>query len=148
MKSILSRIAADIKECRIGILAFCGYMLLVMLFFREVCPLLIMTGIPCPGCGLTRAGVLFLQGKFAEAFQMHAFIYVWFAFALYFVYNRYIRQKKMVYGIQIIVGIVVCMLLYYGYRMVMFFPHTEPMIWSEHIPLLPVRRLIEMLKYR
>lgn len=144
--SILSRIAADIRECWIGLLAFGGYMLLMMLFFHEVCPLLIVTGVPCPGCGLTRAGILLLQGKFAEAFQMHAFIYIWFAFILYFLYNRYIRQRRMKYTMQLIIIIIIAMLIYYGCRMIMYFPHREPMIWSEHRSLLDFRHLIDIIQ--
>ena len=37
------------------------------------CPLLRTTGIPCPGCGLTRAVMLLLHGEFREALHFHAF---------------------------------------------------------------------------
>jgi hypothetical protein len=37
------------------------------------CPLKAATGIPCPGCGLTRASVSLLRGDFAASFGAHAF---------------------------------------------------------------------------
>jgi|ERR1044072_328425 hypothetical protein len=37
------------------------------------CPLKSALGIPCPGCGLTRASVSLLRGDFAAAFSAHAF---------------------------------------------------------------------------
>jgi uncharacterized protein DUF2752 len=37
------------------------------------CPLRSALGIPCPGCGLTRASVALLRGDFAAALSAHAF---------------------------------------------------------------------------
>ena len=39
------------------------------------CPLLALTGIPCPTCGLTRAARLALHGDFGAATRMHP---LWF----------------------------------------------------------------------
>lgn len=37
------------------------------------CPVREVTGVPCPGCGLTRAIMLLLRGDFYGALKMHAY---------------------------------------------------------------------------
>lgn len=140
---MISRIKLDIRNNGIGLLGVVLYFVCSLLFFKEVCPMLIVTGLPCPACGLTRAGLLLLQGDFAGAFSMHPFIYVWIAFALYFGYNRYIRGRKMPMGMTLIVLIILAMVVYYGYRMLCYFPDREPMTWSTHRALLDIRGFLD-----
>ena len=37
------------------------------------CPVLSTLGVPCPGCGLSRAALLFMQGEIGRALSTHAF---------------------------------------------------------------------------
>ncbi len=37
------------------------------------CAFFRLTGVPCPGCGLTRACLLFLEGKVQASIEFHAF---------------------------------------------------------------------------
>ena len=59
-------------------LVICGAALLQILLtlFRFPgwpCPVFHALGIPCPGCGMTRATLFLLHGQWREALTMHAF---------------------------------------------------------------------------
>ena len=48
----------------------------VLLSGLPLCPFRMMTGIPCPGCGLTRATLHALTGDFAGALRFHPLVFV------------------------------------------------------------------------
>lgn len=52
------------------------------------CPIRYMTGIPCPGCGMTRAVVSLLQLQFNEAFRYHPMIYVLPILVIFYILAR------------------------------------------------------------
>lgn len=54
--------------------------------FSWKCPFFFLTGLYCPGCGMTRGGISLLQGDFAMAFSYHPFSWLfagaWFFFLI------------------------------------------------------------------
>lgn len=124
---VYNRIKKDIVNNRVEILAFCGIFILFFAVFRDVCPTQILFGFPCPGCGLTRAGLLVLRFRFAEAWQMHPFIYAWLFLFVYVCYNRYVRGKKIRGLIPLVIGVTLAMFAFYIYRMYRYYPDVEPL---------------------
>ena len=61
------------------------------------CPILAATGIPCPGCGLTRATMQLLHGDVISSLQTHAFAPIFFTalilMCLVLVFPRSMTQK-------------------------------------------------------
>lgn len=104
---------------------------LIHVIFEAFCPLLVITGIPCAGCGLTRAFLFLFSGQFARAMHMNPSVLLVLAFILYFVFFRYVLGKK-VKGLNVcLVLLVAGMLIIYGYRMWMYFPQQVPYVYHE-----------------
>ena len=111
-------------------------------------------GIPCAGCGSSRAFSLLLQGRFGQAFRMHPLILVSIALLLailaFMVMKLVAISKGESYQLPlspravraILFSLIGLYLLVYLVRMILYFPHTEPMcynrdsIWSRLIALI------------
>jgi hypothetical protein len=62
---------------RLGIVAlFVAPLALGMVLELPLCPSAALLGLPCPGCGLTRATVALLHGDFAAALRFHPLVFV------------------------------------------------------------------------
>lgn len=119
-KSIFYRILQDILQIRLALLVLLIYCLLTQLIFHTVCPWMIVTHMPCPACGLTRAGSSFLLLHFADARLWNPAIYLWIPYLLYLIVFRYVLGKhpKNALLLTAIVSIMTCALfalrIYYG----------------------------------
>ncbi|NJL23650.1 MAG: DUF2752 domain-containing protein [Leptolyngbyaceae cyanobacterium SM1_3_5] len=51
------------------------------------CPVLALTGIPCPTCGMTRSFVAIVNGNLSESIRYHAFGWVLFASFLLVIFH-------------------------------------------------------------
>ena len=123
----MKRLIEDIRKWYKGIVAAIAYCFLMNLLIGQVCPMVFLTGFPCPGCGLTRAGIALLSLDFKEAFQLNCMIFPIAAFLLYFCICRYILQCKCRGCYVCIVLIIILLLVLYGYRMLTMFPDEFPM---------------------
>lgn len=83
-------------------------------------------GIPCPGCGLTRATLAFLRLDFVSAFQFHPlFILAYLDIALVSVAvitGKLSKSAKTILIVSIILFVGV-----YVYRMITMYPDIAPM---------------------
>lgn len=143
MKKVFLRMKKDMKENWVGLTAVAVCLILLEMVTGEICPMQLLFGLPCPGCGLTRAGFLVLTGHFGKAFSMHPFIYVFFAGLMYVFWQRYVKGKKEIpYGIPLLLFVILTMCMFYVYRVWMYFPNVEPMLVSKHTPLIDIRQLV------
>lgn len=130
IRKIASRIASDLKGFVLAFVLFLLYYLLMNALFKAFCPLLSVTGIPCAGCGLTRAVIFLSKGQIARAFFINPSVFLILIFLLYCGYFRYIKGRP-VRGFPIALWLLVAgMLIIYGYRMYLYFPDRAPCVYK------------------
>ena len=85
----------DIKSAKWVIIFVIAYFAFLRNMIFSMCPMVMITGYPCPSCGMTRAGIRLLHLDFAGAWEIHPFIYGVVLLVILFAWNRYIRMRPM-----------------------------------------------------
>lgn len=127
MKEIGKRIWTDVKNYYIGVIAFLIYSVVVRSIFHAFCPLLIMTGFPCAGCGMTRAMYCILTGQFARAMNLNPAAFFWLLWFAFWVIKRYILGRNSKWIMRMLAVVCIITFAIYLYRMITQFPSTPPM---------------------
>ncbi|MCL2159036.1 MAG: DUF2752 domain-containing protein [Oscillospiraceae bacterium] len=90
-------------------------------------------GIPCPGCGSSRAVAEIFRGNIREALRFHPLVFLSLAVIFVFGFSIFDKNDKSKSRKKIVDLALLCFaVLYIGVyivRMVMFFPGTEPMTY-------------------
>ena len=144
IKNLLDNIRDDYSEAKWAIIFIIAYFVFMNKFSYSSCPVVLVTGYPGPGCGMTRAGISLLHFQFKEALKMNPFIYWWALFVMIFVIRRYLLLRKSLKWLKWmgIIGLI-GMILFYVWRMIMCFPGEPPMVYYEENM---ITRIIEVLK--
>lgn len=102
-----------------------------ILLFNTKCIFKSIIGVPCPGCGLTRAWISFIKGNISEAFYWHPLFLMIPALAILIL--LYFKGSFIKYRRYILIAIVTIVGLYiivYIVRMVILFPSVEPLDYN------------------
>lgn len=125
------RIWKDIKTYGPAVAAAAVLLFLCNAVFESTCPLTILCGLPCPGCGMTRASFALLTGRWGRAWQMNPAVFPLALWVVYFGARRYLSDGKA-RGAK--VGIILVLLFMIGcyiVRMYLYFPQEEPYVYYE-----------------
>ncbi|NLO36270.1 MAG: DUF2752 domain-containing protein [Clostridiaceae bacterium] len=114
-----------------------AFFLLAWLLTGTGCTFASTTGLPCPGCGLTRALAAALHGDLALAFRLHPLF--WLApliLAAVLVLLAVAPDKLSSPRLNALwIGLAILFMVVYLIRMALLFPDQEPMIWNEQAVL-------------
>ncbi len=123
----------DIMSAKWAIIVIVACFVFLKNFLHSLCPMVLFTGLPCPGCGMTRAGYKVLCLDFAGAWRIHPFIYAVIVLAVVFAVERYIVQSKSMTGFKwCAVAAMTGLIIFYVWRMIHFFPSVEPMTYYRY----------------
>lgn len=129
VKTAAGRLWEDIKAYRVALAAFIIYNIAVRIIFHAFCIQLIVTGIPCAGCGMTRAVFYMMTGQLVRGMRLNPAAPLWIALAGYFFWNRYVygtypKKTNILFG-----AVCAVTLAIYVYRMANCFPGEPPMVY-------------------
>jgi len=145
LKSALIRIWLDIRAHWWLFAGAAIYVLFTRLFLSASCPFYQVLGLPCAGCGMSRALFFILSGQFGRAFYINPLSFVIVLFALYCVIFRYFfvpakhrqanpeaaRVPQKIPGFALGLGLIAAaLLLLYIIRMYLYFPDRIPYVYN------------------
>lgn len=105
---------------RAAFLALGGIFLLLWAQFVHACPIRSVTGIPCPGCGISRAWFAFLSGDFVHALRFHPMFWSLVPICIFFLWEgRLFENEKL--NIGILAGIGILFFIVYAIRLAAWF---------------------------
>ena len=122
----LKLVKQDIEKIK-PIIIVLGVYLLVRRFLHNMCPFVLLTGYPCPLCGMTRAFFALFRGDLSTAWQLHAFSVLLVIALILLGIRRYIFHKKIKRKKLLLLILCSGLLVYYIYRIVFCFDGIPPM---------------------
>lgn len=144
-KQIWERIRQDMKSLWPAAVAVVGLMAVMDAVFRAFCPMVVLTGLPCPGCGMTRSLFFLMTGRIRQSVWMHPMGIPVACLIFYYLWNRYIRGRRAKGMKFLIVAVIILLVVLYCVRMYLFFPNREPYIYKEDNILAQIFPLYEQI---
>lgn len=127
MSDIGAYLREDVKHYWRSVLIAAAVIVLLNLLFGTVCPLRILFGLPCPGCGMTRGFLSLLRLDFASAVTAHPLSPAFFLLLLLFPVFRYGKRERFGAWVRLFALLLILLLPVYVYRMLTAFPGEAPM---------------------
>ncbi|HEY9059598.1 MAG TPA: DUF2752 domain-containing protein [Pseudobacteroides sp.] len=118
------------------------FVAILLLLDGSACLFKNVWGIPCPGCGMTRAFLAVLKLDILTGFYYHPlFVLPVLIAVLYMVRNK--RIGKVIFGNNMVwlLSLIVTLSVW-AIRMILFFPDTSPMDINKNAVLFKVLRFI------
>jgi hypothetical protein len=127
------------------IIALGIYVTLAQTITGSICVVYSTVGFPCPGCGLTRAYLALFRGEIGAAFFAHPLF--WLVPICLALVAFQARLTAATYR-TLVFAAIAAFLAVYALRLLIFFPHTAPMVLNHDSALLRLWGLLLALLTR
>lgn len=124
------RVGKDIRDYWGAAAALLVYTVLLDHIFDAFCPMVIIFGLPCPGCGLTRSVLYLASGQIYRSIWINPMGIPIVGILIYFFWNRYIIGRKAKWIVPLIIIAIVLLVILYIWRMYAFFPDRVPYVYT------------------
>ncbi|MDP4121153.1 MAG: DUF2752 domain-containing protein [Bacillota bacterium] len=116
----------------IGILLLLGYQ----------CPFEKFFGIPCPGCGMTRAMLALFHGDIKSSLSLHPLAIPLIICILIYFLGIFTKEYDLMKNKYFLVIATIIFLATYIIRMIFVFPNEAPMVFNQNAVLPTIIRII------
>ncbi len=130
VSEIGNRIGKDVRQYGLGLLAVAGLYFVIHGLFDAFCPSVLISGFPCPGCGMTRAMIYLLRGEVGRSCAINPAGVLWAAWAVLFAFERYGLGRRSKTIVRAAYAIAVFMIMVYIIRMKWYFPDRPPYVYT------------------
>lgn len=93
--NFIHKLVSRIKE-KLFVCVIFAIVMVFFLIFKPQCPFITLFGIPCPGCGMTRAYINLVKLNVAGAFEMHPMFWSVPILALYYFFDGNLFSNKII----------------------------------------------------
>lgn len=108
---------------------------------QSLCPFKMVTGFPCPGCGITKSIIFFYQGDLLKSLEYHVlgpFVPIASIIAILVLLTELVTQKNyfssILYSTKLAYALAILLGTYHSIRLVIFIStHTVQQILTESI---------------
>ena len=112
---------------------FVLYIIIARLVTKSLCIAKVVLGVPCPGCGMTRAYESVFRLQLSAAMWWHPlFWYLPVIAIVYIIKLSTCGKNEAKWFITFMVASTALLITVYAVRMILFFPHTEPFTINYH----------------
>lgn len=132
----LKRTIQNARKAWWVLLFIVAYMVFAWVFLGTNCFFASTVGIPCPGCGGTRAVAALFQGDLSQSLHYHPLLIPSVLFFIAYTVVSFTREQKPPYLERVLIIYGIILLGVYAVRMILMFPDEPPMVINEQAILM------------